>query len=81
MSVLAFRRPDERERLLRDIERLTVERSKRYQAVEGAKRALLSCGHELQLAYLELTRLAERGRRERKWLDNLSSPDGRAGEG
>ena len=55
----------ERERLLRDIERLTVERSKRYQVVEDAKRALLSCGHELQRAYIELASLAERGRRER----------------
>lgn len=52
-----------RERLLRDIERLTIERSKRYQAVEDAKRALLSCGHELQQAYMGLAKLAERGRR------------------
>ena len=81
MTILQFRRPDEREQLLRDIERLTVERSKRYQAVENAKRALLSCGHELQLAYLELSRLAERGRRERKWLGNLSGTGGGASEG
>ena len=59
------REPNERELLLQTIERLTVERSRRYRIVEDAKRALLSCGHELQQAYLELTQLAERGRRER----------------
>lgn len=64
-QVLRIHPLTERERLLRDIERLTVERSKHYQAVENAKRALLSCGHELQGAYMALANLAERGRRER----------------